>query len=1188
LRGLDHDGQMLGDSVLTGTSSALSIWLAQDLTAGLLPDRRWTLPPWVVVTATLDTAGDGTGGGAGPVGLLREKADVLVDDGVRGMVVATRDDDSDRVRRQLGLDGVPGVEHLLVLPVQVGRDDIADLAGELKRQRLLWPVRLDAFGGRAVEVTVEEEIDLIDRRQEPHVVVSAAVLRSDRYPFHGMFAILWRGWMSMCVSAGTAADANGISFQGVTAMLAMILAAVLLVLPCVVGAAEPLPAERAPGAGEVSEPVAFETRTFELIDVAGPVTGVAVSPDGTLLAVSGGLQQSMGRLTVWNLADGTKRFEARRPEWIWSAVFSPDGRWIATGDLDRTVRLYDAATGQVVAELAGHAGRLYSVRFSPDGKRLVAGGLDGDAIVWDTSTRKPITKLSGHEQGVFTVAVSPDGRTFATGGYDGTVRLWDAESGKLLRELVCATGGKVPVAFSPDGAMLASGVWDGTVILWDVNKGEPLRRWSEPDDAIDSLVFAPDGKSLAAGTSRGLVRIREVATGKPTATLDEDDSGGGSRGAFILSLSFTPDGKRLAVGHGDSATTLWDLTEMREVAVFQTKPDPDDQLSTVLAVTYSPDGRQIISLHADRSVRFRDAETATLLGILKRPEAEIACLALSPDGTLLATGGAAKEISLWEIGTPALGTDGGSEQDAAFRASLRATLAGHTSSVFSLAFSRDGRWLASGGFDHTVRLWSLPDGAEKATLDGHTGAVRSVAFSPDGQRLASASGDATVRLWDVKTAQPIAALEGHDKPVCAVAFSPDGGLLASGSEDRSIRLWDLRLAEATGRSGDVPLRAVLERHTAAVWSLVFSPQGKTLASGGLDNTCRLWSPTGTMRAAPTFGSAVISVAFAPDTSSLAIGTYDGQLLLRKARTFERPLAGPLKTIPGPTDTIMAVAISPDGRLLASDDKDHTVTLRQLPSGEVVRQLPGHSTRIRQVAFSPDGTALAVCLYNGQVQLRDVQSGRSRLSLAGHPQGTRRFVFSPDGATLATAGWEGTAKLWDLATGQVIHTTPVQPLPLAGIDFSPDGRMVATASGNWREYRLAGEVKLWDAASGEELARLGGHSMEIKGLLFDSSGERVFSYGPNGVRVWDVAGRRQQATFAQGITVCAIVPLPDGEHLAIGDLHGGVGIWHAASGRPVQQYTGHRDMVYQLACSPDGKFLASTSKDGALTIWPIAP
>jgi WD40 repeat protein len=973
-------------------------------------------------------------------------------------------------------------------------------------------------------------------------------------------------------------------------MFAMNLAAVLLFFPCIAGAAEPLPGEGSPGTGEPAEPVAFEPRMFELIDVPGLVTGVAVSPDGTLLAVSGGLQRSMGRLTVWNLADGTKRFETKRPEAIRSLAFSPDGQRIVTGDLDHTVRWYETATGRLVAELTGHASGVSSVRFSPDGKRLITGGLYGDVIVWSTSDHQPLTKLPGYQgRGDFSVPISSDGRKIATARREGPVRLWDLESGELLRELVGNVEEFEAMAFSPDGAKFASGGWDGTVTLWNVNNGEVLRQWSEPDDVrIFCMAFAPDGKSLATGTESGLVRIWDVATGELTATLEAGLSDGGSRATTVLSLAFTPDGERLAVGHGDSATTLWDLAEMREVAVFQTEPDPDDPLSTVLAVAYSPDGRRILSLHADRSVRFRDSETGKLRGILKQPEPEIACMALSPDGMLLATGGGAQEISLWQIEAPAPGADGGCEQDASFRATLRSTFAGHTSSVFSLAFSRDGKWLASGGFDQTVRLWSVPDGTEQAVLDGHTGPVRSVAFSSDGRRLASASSDGTVRLWDVKTARPISALEGHDEAVCAVAFSPDGQLLASGSEDRTIRLWDLGLAEATGRAGDVPLRAVLQRHTGAVWSLVFSPQGRTLASGGLDRSCRLWSPTGTQRAAPSFRSPVIAVAFAPDTSSLAIGTYDGQLFLRRARAFERPLAGPSKTIPGPTDTIMAVDISPDGRLLASDDQGHTVTLRHLPSGEVVRQLPEHPVRIRQLAFSPDGTTLAVCLYNGQVLLRDMQTGRTRLTLSGHPAGTRRIDFSPDGAVLATAGWEGTAKLWDSATGQVLHTTPVQPLPLAGIAFSPDGRTVATGSGNWREYRLAGEVKLWDAASGEELVRLGGHPMEIKGLLFDSSGQRVFSYGPNGVRVWDIASRRQQATLAQGITVCTVVLLPDGEHLAIGDLQGGVGIWHAATGRPVQQYTGHQDLVYQLACCPDGKYLASTSKDGALMIWPIEP
>jgi WD40 repeat protein len=173
--------------------------------------------------------------------------------------------------------------------------------------------------------------------------------------------------------------------------------------------------------------------------------------------------------------------------------------------------------------------------------------------------------------------------------------------------------------------------------------------------------------------------------------------------------------------------------------------------------------------------------------------------------------------------------------------------------------------LASGSHDQTARLWSVADGSAKATLAGHTGIVRSVAFSPDGRRLATGGSDHTVRLWDAETAKAVATFDGHTDTVCAVAFSPDGATLASGSQDRTVKLWDVGPGGASKRPGDAPLCATLEGHAGAVWCLAFSPQGKTLASGGLDKVCRLWNPQNrVLRAAPSFDSAVISVAFAPD------------------------------------------------------------------------------------------------------------------------------------------------------------------------------------------------------------------------------------------------------------------------------------------------------------------------------------
>jgi WD40 repeat protein len=495
--------------------------------------------------------------------------------------------------------------------------------------------------------------------------------------------------------------------------------------------------------------------------------------------------------------------------------------------------------------------------------------------------------------------------------------------------------------------------------------------------------------------------------------------------------------------------------------------------------------------------------------------------------------------------------------------------------------------LASGSHDNTARLWSVADGSPKASLAEHTGAVRAIAFSPDGKRLATGGSDCVVKLWDVHAAKSVATFEGHSGTVCAVAFSPDGATLASGSEDRTIKLWNVAPNAAPRQPGDLPLRATLERHTAAVWCLAFSPQGKTLASGGLDNTCRLWNPqTGVLRAAPECDSAVISVAFAPDASALVMGTYAGLLSLRKAKFFDTPLAGPLKTIAGPPDTLMAVAISPDGQLLASAGKDQTITLRRLPSCEPVRELGGHPSGICHLAISPDGKTLGACLYNGQVVLWDTQAGRRLWQLSGHPQGTRRIVFSPDGTIAATAGTDQTAKLWNVASGQLLRTTQAQALPVSDVSFSPDGRTLATATGNWRQWRLPGELKLWDVQTGDERAAVGGHALEIKGTMFDPPGVRLFSYGPNGVRIWDIASRRQQAVLAEGTVVCAAVLLPEGNHLAIGDNQGGMAIWHIATARPVLQYTGHEDLVFHLACAPDGSLLASAGKDGALKLWPI--
>lgn len=577
-------------------------------------------------------------------------------------------------------------------------------------------------------------------------------------------------------------------------------------------------------------------------------------------------------------------------------------------------------------------------------------------------------------------------------------------------------------------------------------------------------------------------------------------------------------------------------------------------LPYTVAVNHSQPTPQRKQFMSDEITPNDAAQTLHVVQVLGRKSHTINCLAWSPDGKTIATAGDDCTIWLWDVAS----------------GEIKQEFEGHMGRVLSVDWSPNGNLLASGGSDRTVRVWEVETGKARQVLEGHTDIVWSVGWSPDGKQVASGGYDRKVMVWEAVKGELKQELIGHTASVRTLSWSPNGELVASGGDDRKLKVWEV----ATGEE-----KQQLEGYRGRLLSISWSPNGEWLVSSGEGR--RVWVRdiiTGKVKWQLEGNTDwVRSVSWSPDGKLVVSGGDD-----KKVRIWDVATGKMRQVLEGHTASVMSVRWSPNGELVGGSGADRKIIVWEVATGKRKQEFAGYLNCVSSVSWSPDEKLMASGGNDGKVRVWEAATGKIRQKMEGHANQVRSVSWSPSGDWLASGGEDLTVKVWEVATGKIKQDLRGHIDSVWSLSWSPDGECLTGGGAD-------GKIIVWEVATGKIKQEMREHKSGVLSVSWSPNGKFVGSGGFDGnIIIWEIeAGKVKQEMRGHKGSTRSMTWSPDGEWLASGGFDRKVIVWEVATGKVRQELEGHTEEVRDICWSPGGKILVSVTNTGDMFMWFLA-